>query len=104
LLRLNDPFCPTPHPDSAHFRSGSWHRQRTSSPASGAAIVRHASWPGSDWFDVWTRESPSSADILLSDDEIEEMRVLAGVPQWGRSEEHTSELQSREDLVCRLLL
>src|SRR5690606_40376406 len=23
---------------------------------------------------------------------------------WGRSEEHTSELQSRENLVCRLLL
>src|SRR2546428_8647781 len=23
---------------------------------------------------------------------------------WGRSEEHTSELQSRSDLVCRLLL
>src|SRR5690606_39886437 len=25
-------------------------------------------------------------------------------PQSGRSEEHTSELQSRENLVCRLLL
>src|SRR5436309_6671756 len=25
-------------------------------------------------------------------------------PAWGRSEEHTSELQSRENLVCRLLL
>src|SRR5438105_12907756 len=25
-------------------------------------------------------------------------------PAWGRSEEHTSELQSRVDLVCRLLL
>src|SRR5947209_16258358 len=24
--------------------------------------------------------------------------------QWGRSEEHTSELQSRQYLVCRLLL
>src|SRR5699024_12582735 len=24
--------------------------------------------------------------------------------RWGRSEEHTSELQSRFDLVCRLLL
>src|SRR5690606_41796511 len=24
--------------------------------------------------------------------------------EWGRSEEHTSELQSRENLVCRLLL
>src|SRR5690606_41689126 len=27
-----------------------------------------------------------------------------GVAQLGRSEEHTSELQSRENLVCRLLL
>src|SRR6266511_2747782 len=26
------------------------------------------------------------------------------VPTWLRSEEHTSELQSRENLVCRLLL
>src|SRR5690606_39693691 len=25
-------------------------------------------------------------------------------PHWNRSEEHTSELQSRENLVCRLLL
>src|SRR5690606_39945714 len=25
-------------------------------------------------------------------------------PSWVRSEEHTSELQSRENLVCRLLL
>src|SRR3712207_6978904 len=26
------------------------------------------------------------------------------MPPWGRSEEHTSELQSRQYLVCRLLL
>src|SRR5206468_7951189 len=30
--------------------------------------------------------------------------VAAGDPVAGRSEEHTSELQSRSDLVCRLLL
>src|SRR6266496_6795468 len=29
---------------------------------------------------------------------------IARIPQVGRSEEHTSELQSRRDLVCRLLL
>src|SRR5690349_23775623 len=29
---------------------------------------------------------------------------LQGVTVFGRSEEHTSELQSRRDLVCRLLL
>src|ERR1035437_5734553 len=33
-------------------------------------------------------------------------KVLHKVPQWSfnRSEEHTSELQSRQYLVCRLLL
>src|SRR5215471_21375005 len=30
--------------------------------------------------------------------------LSAGRPQAPRSEEHTSELQSRRDLVCRLLL
>src|SRR5699024_12171335 len=30
--------------------------------------------------------------------------VLTGIYIWRRSEEHTSELQSRFDLVCRLLL
>src|SRR5699024_11682257 len=35
------------------------------------------------------------------------LRILQGMSaggEWGRSEEHTSELQSRFDLVCRLLL
>src|SRR5690606_42048397 len=31
-------------------------------------------------------------------------RVCGGAPSGPRSEEHTSELQSRENLVCRLLL
>src|SRR5206468_8297015 len=30
--------------------------------------------------------------------------VMARRQEWVRSEEHTSELQSRSDLVCRLLL
>src|SRR5437588_11867312 len=32
------------------------------------------------------------------------LRTGAGPPRYGRSEEHTSELQSHSDLVCRLLL
>src|SRR3712207_7546233 len=33
------------------------------------------------------------------------LREWGNVPsEWGRSEEHTSELQSRQYLVCRLLL
>src|SRR5690625_6416522 len=31
-------------------------------------------------------------------------KAEAGEPRWRRSEEHTSELQSRGHLVCRLLL
>src|SRR3712207_6949025 len=31
-------------------------------------------------------------------------RMFSGVSYWARSEEHTSELQSRQYLVCRLLL
>src|SRR5690606_41346490 len=48
-----------------------------------------------------------SADYLL----LDEAAAMANLPQISddelrkyRSEEHTSELQSRENLVCRLLL
>src|SRR5207302_7292779 len=33
-----------------------------------------------------------------------ELRKISAAARTGRSEEHTSELQSREKLVCRLLL
>src|SRR5690606_29494083 len=33
-----------------------------------------------------------------------EYTAMARAQRWRRSEEHTSELQSRENLVCRLLL
>src|SRR3712207_8769178 len=45
------------------------------------------------------RARPEDA-ALLSDDEVRG----GGRPGGGRSEEHTSELQSRQYLVCRLLL
>src|SRR2546428_5565005 len=38
----------------------------------------------------------------VDDPEPDKLRTLTA--QHGRSEEHTSELQSRSDLVCRLLL
>src|SRR5690606_40721924 len=51
------------------------------------------------------------AEILVSDDsklppELKQRTGLTRRPPWHfeRSEEHTSELQSRENLVCRLLL
>src|SRR2546421_11291 len=36
--------------------------------------------------------------------ELRQPEVITGIVRDGRSEEHTSELQSRSDLVCRLLL
>ena len=38
------------------------------------------------------------------DSEIEEIIVIGELSRSARSEEHTSELQSRTNLVCRLLL
>src|SRR5437660_9208165 len=62
---------------------------------------RHTRWPR-DW----------SSDVCSSD--LIDSRPTRGAPRWptssegarsfSRSEEHTSELQSRGHLVCRLLL
>src|SRR3712207_7224244 len=40
----------------------------------------------------------------LQEDDIEAVLAFLRDPQISRSEEHTSELQSRQYLVCRLLL
>src|SRR5690606_41970350 len=48
----------------------------------------------------WDHSRPEIA--LLRLDAADGETVVSG--QAGRSEEHTSELQSRENLVCRLLL
>src|SRR5436305_5052509 len=44
-----------------------------------------------------TRFATNSLDAAV-------LSAVVTVPSWGRSEEHTSELQSRPHLVCRLLL
>src|SRR5438132_2962520 len=48
----------------------------------------------------------SSEDFESANEELKASneKVLTGAPQVVRSEEHTSELQSHSDLVCRLLL
>src|SRR3712207_8172060 len=43
-------------------------------------------------------------DLAAEGDEIPVVGRLHGQTDAGRSEEHTSELQSRQYLVCRLLL
>src|SRR5436309_11509276 len=48
----------------------------------------------------------NTAICLYLGDKFPEAKLAPkiGAPERGRSEEHTSELQSRENLVCRLLL
>src|SRR5690606_40298388 len=53
---------------------------------------------------VPTPISPSRSDVQRIPEEISPSRRSSAVAANVRSEEHTSELQSRENLVCRLLL
>src|SRR3712207_7857940 len=77
-----------------------------STDARGTAGVRPQWWPGLGWDDANVRLSESRASRL--DDEHRWLRLpwSGGGSQSApaRSEEHTSELQSRQYLVCRLLL
>src|SRR5690625_5754991 len=72
--------------------------------------AEHAQIPGghrrrdlSDW--TGRRHWPADADLLNPHPERTRPGPLGeGGRAWARSEEHTSELQSRGHLVCRLLL
>src|SRR3712207_8388828 len=72
---------------SLHDALPIWRRERTWSPLSGSSLRCSCSWPWRRW-----RSSPCGS--------ARSERSLVR----GRSEEHTSELQSRQYLVCRLLL
>src|SRR5690606_21850503 len=52
------------------------------------------------YFEIMKRGQGKS----LLDDTCYPRNIFKKIEQMGRSEEHTSELQSRENLVCRLLL
>src|SRR2546430_11591910 len=43
-------------------------------------------------------------DERLRADEAQQLEIVVAGTPWSRSEEHTSELQSQSNLVCRLLL
>src|SRR5947207_3644090 len=51
-----------------------------------------------------SRVIPSRQRLLLRPAPVGAGRHVHGHPAQARSEEHTSELQSHSDLVCRLLL
>src|SRR2546422_1659882 len=61
----------------------------------------------------WTKRVQHPSEVVKKGDEVEVLilnvdaenkRISLGLKQAQRSEEHTSELQSRLHLVCRLLL
>src|SRR2546428_9303263 len=49
-------------------------------------------------------QTDATLSVRYGDERYHFPTTGAGVPADHRSEEHTSELQSRSDLVCRLLL
>src|SRR5699024_12615325 len=80
---------------------------RRSSDLSPAALGVNYT-PRKGWFHSWSDLDPSAVDEDLAQIAALGLDHVRIFPLWPvlqpRSEEHTSELQSRFDLVCRLLL
>src|SRR5699024_12317073 len=56
------------------------------------------------FFFIWTWNEFYIPVVLLNDQSAQTIPIALATLRGQRSEEHTSELQSRFDLVCRLLL
>src|SRR5207249_11846747 len=94
--------CPAPHPDLHSFPT---RRSSDLLPLVAVAVVcdRRPDLPGVGVPEDLGGErlgGPGARDGDL----VARVRALEAPQSHGRSEEHTSELQSRFDLVCRLLL
>src|SRR5699024_12843609 len=85
------PFSYVTHPPTPHSYTLSLHDALPISRAE----VHH----GKRWVTVWQRLSMRRVTHCSGNNSGHPLRTIS----W-RSEEHTSELQSRFDLVCRLLL
>src|SRR3712207_8044935 len=81
-------------PTTTLFRSKVQLGVRTSSPRRGVIAC----------YRRWLPEIPERAIVTLGEGETPLVEAPALSERVGRSEEHTSELQSRQYLVCRLLL
>src|SRR5699024_12839622 len=96
LLSISSPVI-RPPPRSTLFPYTTLFRSRQARPPPGPAGGSRHPYPGR----TWPHGAPQGR---------QERRPLPGARRMpaqgagGRSEEHTSELQSRFDLVCRLLL
>src|SRR5699024_11579881 len=75
------------------------HWERTT-PAAGSMWVARQAWPVRVSTQRWCRAARSGAVAIG----VALQNGAAAALRGFRSEEHTSELQSRFDLVCRLLL
>src|SRR5690625_5714324 len=64
----------------------------------------HQAWAGSSGTSSMAPRPSTYVSHLQKTPCINCLRGSATKPDWYRSEEHTSELQSRGHLVCRLLL
>src|SRR5690606_41011663 len=100
-----DYFAPRPTPDTGIL---SLHDALpTSAPVSAASSGSPVRGDGGGWRSGVIGKKPASARTVAA---IELQFLLTGqslnhfFAMKHRSEEHTSELQSRENLVCRLLL
>src|SRR5690606_41961517 len=72
-----------------------------------ATLIHHISPPIHAGTPVWPGDTPFSIERVWSMDggsPVNVSRLTLSTTTGARSEEHTSELQSRENLVCRLLL
>src|SRR5690606_41820741 len=93
------------HPRDLH--SFPTRRSSDLSMAAARAVSADEGRPASGWEpvqlpDIWVKRWPDFEGTVWY--RIDWDRVCQTEPDGVRSEEHTSELQSRENLVCRLLL
>src|SRR5205085_6090402 len=97
-ILLPPPPSPTPFPYTTLFRSPLWARtglssqKPTAEPSTREASTSCARSP--------TGRAPMNLGMAVSRNPSEKLKTKP----WIRSEEHTSELQSQSNLVCRLLL
>src|SRR5206468_12174589 len=102
LLMTHHPPRPTPFPYTTLFRSAGTIAQHFSQVCLARAVV-------TDFTDPQTEVGTVDRHLDLGQPSKKLAKIAAHFRSGGgrerqRSEEHTSELQSRSDLVCRLLL
>src|SRR5699024_11510066 len=104
LFLLTHPPCPTLFPYTTLFRSGRCRQQGLLVSLLLLLLFWQASLCRNP--NMWVDCRKSYADQVVVGSPLSSIPQPPPIrpPKFPRSEEHTSELQSRFDLVCRLLL